>query len=119
MRKRSSVRNPFMLAMLVFLALTGAGCMSLSTNVPILSDQSHLGTPYSGARVDLHVLTCFSKNLLRDPAVLILTPIVLLHLVDLPLSATVDTLLLPFDIASEREARPVVPDGGSCKLIGM
>ena len=93
--------------------------MSLSTNIPILSDQSHLGTPYSGVRVDFHVLICFGKTLPRDPSVLILTPLALFHLVDLPFSAVADTLLLPIDIPREPEAPPLVPGRGSCKLVGM
>ncbi len=106
-------------AALVFLALASVGCMSLSTNIPILSDQSHLGTPYSGVRIDFHVLICFGKTLPRDPSVLILTPLALFHLVDLPFSAVADTLLLPIDIPREPEARPLVPGRGSCKLVGM
>jgi uncharacterized protein YceK len=93
--------------------------MSLSTNIPILSDQSHLGTPYSGVRIDSHVLVCFGKTIPRDPSILILTPLALLYLVDLPFSTAADTLLLPFDILREPEARPLVPGSGSCKLIGM
>ncbi len=119
MRKRRSFRLLRMHVPLVFLALASAGCMSLSTNIPILSDQSHLGTPYSGVRIDFHVLICFGKTLPRDPSVLILTPLALLHLVDLPFSAVADTLLLPIDIAREPEPRPLVPGRGSCKLIGM
>jgi uncharacterized protein YceK len=116
--KRRS-RRLGLLAPLVGLALATSGCMSLSTNVPILSDQSHLGTPYSGVRVDLHVLICFGKILRRDPTVLILTPVALFHLVDLPFSAVADTLLLPVDIPREPEARPLAPGRGSCDLIGM
>ncbi len=105
--------------LLVALALSLAGCMSLSTNVPLLSDQSHLGTPYSGVRIDLHVLICFAKTIPEDPTVLILIPLALFHLVDLPFSAVADTLLLPVDVWREAEARPLVPGRGSCKLIGM
>ncbi len=119
MRKRRSICLLRMHAPLVFLALASAGCMSLSTNIPILSDQSHLGTPYSGVRVDVHVLICFGKTLPRDPSVLILTPLALFHLVDLPFSAVSDTLLLPIDMLREPEAPPLVPGRGSCKLIGM
>ncbi len=119
MRTRRSIRFLRMRAPLVFLSLASAGCMSLSTNIPILSDQSHLGTPYSGVRIDIHVLICFGKTLPRDPSVLILTPLALFHLVDLPFSAVADTLLLPIDIPRETEARPLVPGRGSCKLVGM
>ena len=70
-------------------------------------------------RIDLHVLICFGKTLPRDPSVLILTPLALFHLVDLPFSAVADTLLLPVDIPREPKARPLVPGRGSCKLIGM
>lgn len=93
--------------------------MSLSTNIPILGDQSHLGTPYSGVRIDSHVLVCFAETVPRDPSVLILTPLALFHLVDLPFSAVADSLLLPIDIVLEPEAPPLVPGHGSCKLIGM
>lgn len=116
---RRSLRSLCKRAALAAFALASAGCMSLSTNVPILSDQSHLGTPYSGVRADLHVLVCFGKTLPRDPTVLILTPLALFHLVDLPFSAAADTLLLPIDVPREPEARPLVPGQGSCKLIGM
>ncbi len=119
MRKRPTFRLLRMHAPLLFLALASAGCMSLSTNIPILSDQSHLGTPYSGVRIDSHVLICFGKTIPRDPSVLILTPLALFHLVDLPFSAFADTLLIPIDIPREPEARPVVPGRRSCKLIGM
>ena len=70
-------------------------------------------------RVDLHVLICFGKTLPGDLSVAILTPLALFHLVDLPLSAVADTLLLPIDIPLEPEARARVPGHGSCKLIGM
>ena len=93
--------------------------MTLSTNVPILSDQSHLGTPYSGARLDAHVLACYGKTLARDPSVLLLTPLALLHLVDLPLSTVADTLLLPIEIPRESEAESLTPGSGPCKLVGM
>jgi uncharacterized protein YceK len=95
------------------------GCMSLSSNIPILSDQSHLGTPYSGVRIDSHVLICFGKTLRRDSSVLILTPLALLYLVDFPFSAVADSLLLPVDIILEPEASPLIPGHGSCNLIGM
>jgi uncharacterized protein YceK len=103
----------------LLIALASAGCMSLSTNIPILSDQSHLGTPYSGVRIDSHILVCFGKTIPRDPSILILTPLALLYFVDLPFSTAADTLLLPLDIPREPEARPLVPGRGSCKLIGM
>ncbi len=119
MRTRRSIRFLRVHASLVFLALASTGCMSLSTNIPVLSDQSHLGMPYSGVRIDFHVLICFGKTLPRDPTVLILTPLALFHLVDLPFSAVSDTLLLPIDILREPEARPLVPGRGSCKLVGM
>lgn len=93
--------------------------MSLSTNIPIASDESHLGTPYSGVRVDLHVLICFGKTIPKDPWVWMLTPLAVFHLIDLPFSALADTLLLPADIPLEPEARPLSPGSGSCKLVGM
>ena len=93
--------------------------MSLSTNIPLLSDQSHLGTPYSGVRIDAHVVFCYGKTVPKDPSILILTPFVLLYLVDLPLSIATDTLLLPADIPLESEAQRLVPGSGSCKLVGM
>jgi len=114
-----SFRTLRLCAPILFIALSGAGCMSLSTNIPILMDQSHLGTPYSGARLDVHILICFGKTIPKDPTILILTPIILLYLVDLPLSTVVDTLLLPVDILREPEAEPLVPGRGSCKLVGM
>ena len=83
------------------------------------SDQSHLGTPYSGLRMDLYAIFCFGKTLPRDPSVLILTPIALFHLVDLPFSTIADTLLLPVDIPLEPDARSVVPGCGSCKTLSL
>lgn len=96
-----------------------SGCSSISTNAALLTDQSHLGTPYSGTRADAHVLYCFGRGVSRDATTLILTPFALLFLIDLPLSIAFDTLLLPIDIPMEPEAAPSVPGRGGCKLIGM
>jgi len=93
--------------------------MSISTNTAVLSDTSELGTPYSGTRADLHLLVCFSKNVSRDASSLLFTPVMLLPLVDLPLSLAVDTLLFPFDWVLEAEHPPLQIGGGGCKLIGM
>jgi len=69
--------------------------MSITTNTTLLSDASHLGTPYSGARADLHILVCFARDVSRDASGLLLAPFMLLPLVDLPFSLVLDTLLLP------------------------
>jgi hypothetical protein len=93
--------------------------MSLSTNTTILSDSSHLGTPYSGARGDLHTLVCFARDVSRDASGLLFAPAMLVPLVDLPLSAAVDTLILPLDLALEPD-RPAQRIGeGGCRLFGM
>jgi len=93
--------------------------MSLSTNTTILSDSSHLGTPYSGARGDLHTLVCFGRDVSRDASGLLFAPLMLLPLVDLPLSAVIDTLLLPIDVPLEPDRPPQKIGGGGCRLIGM
>ncbi len=93
--------------------------MSLTTNTTLLSDRSHLGTPYSGTRADLHILVCFSRDVARDASVLLFTPVVLVPLMDLPLSFVLDTILLPFDIPLEPERPPRRIGEGGCRLIGM
>jgi len=65
------------------------------------------------------VLYCFGRQVPRDATTLILTPFVLLFLIDLPLSIALDTLLLPVDVPMEPEAQPLIPGRGGCRLIGM
>ena len=93
--------------------------MSLLTNTAVLSDSSHLGTPYSGTRADLHILVCFGKDVSRDASSLLFSPLMLFPLVDAPVSFTVDTVLLPFDLALEPERPPQGIGKGGCRLIGM
>ena len=93
--------------------------MSLSTNTSVLSDSSHLGTPYSGSRGDLPLLVCFTREVSRDASGLLFAPVMLLPLIDLPLSATLDTLLLPFDLALKPDRPPQRIGKGGCRLIGM
>jgi len=116
-KARRSARRVGIPALLLTLAIPG--CSSISTNTALLSDQSHLGTVYSGARADLHVVYCFGREVPRDATTLILTPIALLFLIDLPLSAVLDTLLLPADIPIKPDAQPLIPGQGGCRLIGM
>jgi len=96
--------------------------MSLSTNVAWLGDivgtGSHLGTPYSGVRIDLHLLFCGGKWVWEDPVSLILLPVAIVPLVDLPFSAVMDTILLPADVLLEPEAPPLVPGRATCS-VGM
>ena len=96
--------------------------MSLSTNVAWLGDivgfSSHLGTPYSGVRVDLHFLICGGRWVMEDPKSLILLPVAIVPLVDLPFSVVVDTILLPADVFIEAKAPPLVPGRASCR-VGM
>jgi uncharacterized protein YceK len=96
-----------------------SGCASLASNTTLLSDSSHLGTPYSGTLRDTHTLYCMGRGFVREPASLMFFPVFLLPLADLPLSAAVDSLLLPFDLALEPEARPLVVGEAGCRLIGM
>jgi len=96
-----------------------SGCMSIATNTSFLSDSSHLGTPYSGARGDLHILVCFGKDVRRNASGLLLAPVMLLPLIDLPLSILLDTLLLPIDIPLEPGRAPQAIGGGGCDLVGM
>jgi uncharacterized protein YceK len=99
--------------------LFSSGCMSLSTNTSLLSDSSHLGTPYSGTRGDLHTLVCFGRDASRDASGLFFAPVMLVPLIDLPLSFALDTLLLPLDVPLEAD-RPAQRVGeGGCRLIGM
>ena len=104
------------------LSFATSGCMSLSTNVTWLGDVvgsgSHLGTPYSGVRVDLHFLICGGRLISEDSAALILLPLAIIPLVDLPFSAVVDTILLPADVLLEPKDPPLVPGRASCR-IGM
>ncbi len=95
------------------------GCASIGSNTAILSDSSHLGTPYSGTTRDVHTLYCMGRGVMNEPASLLFFPIVLFPLVDLPLSFALDTILLPVDLALEAEARPLVVGEGGCRLIGM
>ena len=88
---------------LVVVAALGTGCMSITTNTTLLSDSSQLGAPYSGTRADLHMLVCFARDVSRNASSLLLAPLMLLPLIDLPLSFVLDTLLLPFDLALEPE----------------
>jgi uncharacterized protein YceK len=94
--------------------------MSLSTNVAWLGDivgiGSHLGTPYSGARVDLHFLICGGRWVHEDSTSLLLFPVALCPLIDLPLSAVVDTLFLPADLLLKPKAPPLVPGHASCRV---
>jgi uncharacterized protein YceK len=103
----------------VAFSLLAFGCMSLSTNTAILSDSSHLGTPYSGARGDLHILVCFGRDVSRHASGLLLVPIMLFPLVDLPLSGVLDTLILPVDLALDPDRPPQGIGKGGCRLIGM
>ncbi|HEY5658212.1 MAG TPA: YceK/YidQ family lipoprotein [Myxococcota bacterium] len=103
----------------ILLAALGLGCMSLSTNTTLLSDSSHLGTPYSGARGDLHTLVCYGRGVSRDATGLFFAPLMLIPLVDLPLSAALDTLFLPLDVALEPDRPPQRIGGGGCRLFGM
>lgn len=105
--------------LLLVLAIATSGCMSLSTNTTLLSDSSHLGTPYSGTRADLHTLVCFGRDVRRAPSSLLFSPVMLLPLVDLPLSLAIDTLLLPVDVVLEPDRPPLEVGRGSCRLIGM
>jgi uncharacterized protein YceK len=107
------------IATVFLLAALTLSCASVASNTAVLSDSSHLGTPYSGATRDAHTLYCLGRDAIRDPAVLLLFPVGLVFLIDLPLSAAIDTVLLPFDIVLEPEARPLVVGEGGCKLVGM
>jgi uncharacterized protein YceK len=101
------------------LAALGLGCASVASNTALLSDSSHLGTPYSGTTRDAHTLYCLGRGAARDPSTLLLLPVGLVFLIDLPLSAALDTVLLPFDVALDAEARPLVIGEGGCRLVGM
>ena len=97
------------------LVVTASVCMALVSGC----DSSHLGTPYSGTLRDTHTLYCMGRGFVSEPASLMFFPVFLLPLADLPLSAAVDSLLLPFDLALEPEARPLVVGEAGCRLIGM
>lgn len=109
----------FGLACLALLAAAISGCMSVSTHTALLSDSSHLGTPFPGTRGDLHTLVCFGRDASRDPHALLLSPLMLVPLIDLPLSFALDLLLLPVDIPMEPERPPLRIGSGGCRLIGM
>ena len=113
--------TPYRSALIVLVALSalGQGCMSLSTNTTVLSDSSHLGTPYSGTRLNLHTLVCFGRDVSRDVSGLLFAPLMLIPLLDLAPSFAVDTLLLPVDIALEPDRPPLKIGRGGCRLFGM
>jgi uncharacterized protein YceK len=119
---RRRLRHFGAIGALVVLALMISGCMSLSTNVAWLGDivgfDSHLGTPYSGVRVDLHFLFCGGRWIREDPKSLIILPVAIFPLLDLPFSAVMDTILLPADFFVEAKAPPLVPGRASCR-VGM
>ncbi len=93
--------------------------MSLLTNTAVLSDSSHLGTPYSGTRANLHILVCFGRDVSRDASGLLFSPLMLFPLVDTPVSLAVDTVLLPFDLVLEPDRPPQGIGKGGCRLVGM
>lgn len=93
--------------------------MSVLTNTALLSDSSHLGTPYSGAREDLHILVCYGREVGRSPTSLVLAPLVLFPLADLAPSVALDTLLLPIDLPLTAKRPPRRVGEGGCKLVGM
>jgi uncharacterized protein YceK len=95
------------------------GCSSVLSNTALLSDSSHLGTPYSGTTRDAHTLYCMGRGVTREPLTLLLFPVALFPLVDLPMSSAIDTVLLPVDIVRESEACPLKIGEGGCRLIGM
>ena len=111
------VTIPGVLAAVSSIALVG--CMSLSTNSKVLSSSSHLGTPYSGVRGDLHTLVCLSRDVSQGTSGLLLLPVMVFPAVDLPLSGAIDTLILPVDIALEPDRPPQGIGTGGCRLIGM
>lgn len=113
------MRKTALLVLWPTLSLLAVGCMSVATNTTMLSDSSHLGTPYSGARVDLHVLVCFGRGVSSDASGLLFGPLMLFPLVDLPVSGVLDTLLLPVDLALEPDRPPQGIGTGGCRLIGM
>lgn len=117
--RRGGARRRLGGAGLALVAAASSGCMSIATNTAVLSDSSHLGTPFSGTRGDLHTLACFGRDASRDASALLLAPLMLVPLVDLPLSAAVDLLLLPVDIPMEPERPPLQIGSGGCRLIGM
>jgi uncharacterized protein YceK len=121
-KSRSWLRRFRAIGAVIALALVTSGCMSLSTNISWLGDivglSSHLGTPYSGARIDIHFLICGGRWIREDPKSLILLPLAIFPLIDLPLSAAIDTILLPVDVLLEPKAPPLVPGRASCR-VGM
>ncbi len=65
------------------------------------------------------MLVCFARDVSRNASGLLLAPLMLLPLIDLPLSFVLDTLLLPFDLALEPERAAQVIGAGGCRLFGM
>ncbi len=108
-----------MIVLLAFVVAVSSGCMSIATNATFLQDSSHLGTPYSGSRGDLHILVCFGRDVGQDASGLVLLPVMLFPFIDLPLSFVIDTLLLPVDLIVEPDRPPQRIGEGGCRLIGM
>jgi uncharacterized protein YceK len=117
---RARLRRFSSIGAVIALALAISGCMSLSTNIAWLGDivgfSSHLGTPYSGVRVDLHYLICGSRWIREDPTALIVLPLAIFPLLDMPFSAVMDTIFLPADVVLEPKAPPLVPGRASCRF---
>lgn len=77
--------------MLLFAALC-SGCMTVLTK-----NAGELGLPYSGAGCDAQFLGSIFGDAATEPTLLFLA---IPALIDLPLSAVADTVLLPIDLAT-------------------
>lgn len=80
--------------------------------------QAQIGNPYSGVRLNLKSWQCLPTVIGQYPpvAAFFLAPLsAILLIVDLPLSAVGDTLLLPVDLAVDPRAAPIDPGSARCE----
>ena len=68
--------RPGLIALLL-VGLLNAGCASFLSNTSLLSE-SHLGTPYSGTRRNVHTLYCIGRGVGRNSSDLLIAPLALM-----------------------------------------
>lgn len=105
--------------MLVMVCAAGLGGCGTTSN---LNDPDGKPDIFGGVRRDLEmqlVTDSFRNSAAGDPSLLTTVPLVLVSLVDLPLSAVCDILTLPLTIrvALEKDPPPVQPTSKAAKAV--
>ena len=95
--KCSTVRRLANLLLVTVLAGSLSGCATVITRAYMSDGYASPGCVYPATRMDICVLTAVPRAW-RDSSVLEVITAVPCVLLDLPLSLTFDTLLLPYDI---------------------